>query len=268
MKVLLLGDTHGHAPALREACQVALDTGMDAIFQLGDYGYWPAAGWERQDFLKTAQRVGDQIPLYWLPGNHEDWTAYLTLCEEGEKDSDGFIIDGTVRVAPPTHSWVWENTRLGSLGGAYSVDRGVRTLGVDWFEEEVPEYEQVDELPDKLDVLLTHEAPLNLARAMGWRPWPYKIDEELSNQSQNVIWVAMTKTRPEFLVHGHWHNQIVYPCDGTTVFGLNMSSGVATHLASCILDLEAKRVYTWNEYLYKEDEDGEADDHEGPSGQR
>lgn len=256
MRLMLLGDTHGHAPALRDALSVALETGIDAIFQVGDYGYWPAAGWERTDFLKTAQKIGDQIPLYWLPGNHEDWTAYLTLCEEGEIDSDGFIIDGAVRVAPPTHSWTWEGIRFGSLGGAYSVDRGVRELGYSYFDEELPEYGQVDSLPDKLDVLLTHEAPVNLARHFGWKPWPFPIDEELSAQSQGVIALAAQKTSPGLLVHGHWHTQIKYPFGSTTVVGLNQSSGVHPHKCSMVLDMEARKAYDWNQFLYDQEGEG------------
>ena len=61
------------------------------------------------------------------------------------------------------------------LGGAYSIDRYARTEGVDWFPEEIPSREEYEEGLDNLekcgyrvDYIITHTAPFEVAAALGY----------------------------------------------------------------------------------------------------
>lgn len=245
MKFLLLGDVHGVSGCLRRAIMKAEELGLDAIFQVGDFGYWPRSGTTRKSYIATAS--GSSVPVYWLPGNHEDWDDYEAFLEATDDyDDDGFAMWGAMRISPKVHSWEWDGLKFGVLGGAYSVDRSLRTLGESYFDQEIPEWSDVDKLPDKLDVLLTHEAPLNIAHRDNWRPLPvhWEVDWDLSTQSQAVIRAAITKTDPGLLVHGHWHYRTEYyaPGSDTLCLGLDQATG-DDYDCMAIFDTEAKALY-------------------------
>lgn len=244
MKLLLVGDTHGVGPALARAINLAVEWELDAVFQVGDFGYWPRSVTSEGTYIAMA--VESPVPVYWLPGNHEHWDDYEGLLEALGRDDDGFGVWGGMRISPKVNSWVWDGWRFGVLGGAYSVDQSMRTEGKSWFPQEQPQFEDVDLLPDKLDVLLTHDAPMNLARAHGWgTPKGWHIDQRLSDQSQTVVWMAMTKTQPGLLVHGHWHIRINYhvPDSDTFCQGLDQASGGDAINCMMVLDTEKRALY-------------------------
>lgn len=247
MKLLLLGDTHGVGNCLARAINFAQAEQLDAIFQVGDFGYWPRSGTTRNSYIAMAAE--SPVLVYWLPGNHEDWDDYEAVTEALDKDDDGFCVWGSMRIAPKTNSWTWDGLKFGSLGGAYSVDRSMRTEGQSWFPQEMPEYSDVDNLPDDLDILLTHEAPINLADALGWTtPKSWKIDKVLSGQSQGVILSAVNRTLPALLVHGHWHVRMNYYVNGTFCQGLDQASAADI---DCMMVLDTERQALYDLYQFK-----------------
>jgi len=125
-KILMLGDTHGYHEHVEWAASVAEAEKADAIFVLGDFGYW-----EHGDggfFLdKCSAIVSDYgVPIYWLDGNHENHTwlreRYIDNAEI-PRDEDGFVIirPGLLH-APRAHTWTWNGYKFMALGGAYSID--------------------------------------------------------------------------------------------------------------------------------------------------
>jgi Icc-related predicted phosphoesterase len=251
MKILLLGDTHGVGGSLARAINFVQAEGLDAVFQVGDFGYWPRSGTTRKSYIALAAE--SPVPVYWLPGNHEDWDDYEAVLEALDRDDDGFAIWGSMRISPKVHHWMWDGLKFGVLGGAYSVDRALRTLGESYFEQEIPEFSDVDKLPtEKLDILLTHEAPMNLAVAHGWGPLPkaWKVDWDLSNQSQNVIKAAMEKTQPDLLVHGHWHIRLDYWVPGFDTFCQCLDQASASDY-DCMMVLDTERKALYDLYQYK-----------------
>jgi predicted phosphodiesterase len=248
VKILLLGDTHGVGPSLSRAINFAQAEGLDAVFQVGDFGFWPRGGTTRNSFIAVASQ--SPVFVYWIPGNHEDWDEYETILSALDRDVDGFGVWGSMRIAPKTHSWCWDDLCFGSLGGAYSVDRSMRTEGKSWFPQEMPEWTDLDALPDKVDVLITHEAPVNLADAHGWStPRGWVIDKALSAQSQGVIAAACHNTRPSLLVHGHWHIRMNYYLKeiGTFCQGLDQASS-SDYDCMMVLDTERKALYDLYQY--------------------
>lgn len=259
MKILILGDTHAYDQAIAHAYSEGAELGIDRIFQVGDFGYWPrkiVGSIGESQFLATVNRLGAKygIPCYWLPGNHEDWDSYDTLIEEGPWDEDGFIVHGWMRATPRVHRWIWDGIRFGSIGGAFSIDRFVRKEGWSWFTQEVPRWEDVDRLGNEpVDVLLTHDAPVNVATEI----WGQRLlrfqpsEEEEARRSQAVIAAAMANVRPNITFHGHWHGRTQYKHDGMTVQGLNQASGEPLVYSSAILDTVKRRWYSVNEFMYE-----------------
>ena len=68
-----------------------------------------------------------------------------------------------------------EGTKFFTFGGAYSIDKGYRTEGIDWFPEEIPsrnEYEEgwknLEKAGFQVDYILSHTGPREVVAAMGY----------------------------------------------------------------------------------------------------
>jgi predicted phosphodiesterase len=256
MKILVAGDVHGapdryhHGYLARKAGAL----GCDAVFCLGDFGFWEhvASGVQFLDEVNTlAENTG--VPWYAIDGNHDKTS--LVLERYGALISqEGFL---TVRphllYAPRGHRWTWEGVRFMSLGGAYSTDKEYRlweeaknhksieqqnryrreaghperdsdTSGTLWFpEEEITDAQIEDILADQspIDVLFTHDKP------RGSHPgWNRKDLEECWPNQDRIQRVAVA-LKPKLLMHGHLHykyNQMIRIGDDNTwcdVYGLD-----------------------------------------------
>ncbi|MEZ4222112.1 MAG: metallophosphoesterase [Polyangiaceae bacterium] len=120
--LVVLGDTHGHLDAAERAClrvQHAFQRQIDAIFQVGDFGYWPEGSAGEDPFYKeedahelpgvlargTSLVIGEsrldrrQAPLHFIRGNHEDFVALARVsrdrCEASPCGSElSYLPDG------------------------------------------------------------------------------------------------------------------------------------------------------------------------------
>lgn len=132
-KILMVGDTHGNADHVEWAASIAEDIKADAIFQLGDFGYWEHG--DDGSFLDKCNAIaGDYgMPIYWLDGNHENHTwlreRYINNTDV-PRDEYGFVrIRKHLFHAPRAHTWTWNGVKFMALGGAYSVDKDWRLSG-------------------------------------------------------------------------------------------------------------------------------------------
>lgn len=124
-RILLVGDLHANTLAASQAIDHAQAVGADLILQIGDFGYWPRDRAGQRYLLKVDARLDDAgVPLWFIPGNHEDWSAL------GRQPLDGAglrVISDRIREVPIGHRWTWGTTRWLAIGGGTSVDRHHRT---------------------------------------------------------------------------------------------------------------------------------------------
>lgn len=282
-KVVFGGDTHGDVEQVRFLIKKAKEVEAQAVFVLGDFGIWSHLDGGAFVQLVSADSSKWGIPVFFLPGNHENYD----LLEQYERDcprtSDGFVlIEPGVLYSPRGHRWTWGGTRFLSLGGAYSIDKDSRLLHdaamvrkaearkdqerslspVDryalrsphlswWPQEEINDEERDRAIEGgEVDVLLTHDKPL------ASRPdWNRKnIPECIPNQEQ--IQKVVEAVRPTLLMHGHLHYayQDTIESTGTFVHALDCdpqasrSSGGSgkRHLSYAVLDLDR----TWPSIPY------------------
>ena len=238
MRLMLAGDIHASRTHAGSLFEHATAHDVDAIFALGDFGYWPRwAGGHR--FLKRVEDLTQHsgVTMYWLDGNHEDHEMLRR-----HHIGDGFIPTHipyrtnrpeTPRFfySPRGHAWTWGRYRFMSMGGAYSTDRKWRSLGEDYFLEETITDEDVDRATAQgpIDILLTHDTPglterlTDLVIEHGRED---KFDPEAKpnrEQLARVIDVA----RPSHLFHGHYHINYSEQLDGIRITGLGRDgSGV------------------------------------------
>lgn len=243
---LFLGDSHTSTSFIIQALDLAKTLGISRVFQVGDFGWWPRAT-NGQAFIKNVAEYTKKIgvPLYWIPGNHEDWNdvqnRYDTSNEKfiRYQKSDLYLIRNGA-------SWDWDSLRFGTLGGAYSIDRGRRAKDWDWFEAEVPDDSLIPGI-GIVDVLVTHEAPVVPPAIYAAGEFRRVLE---SAESQDTIYRAMLSSKPQLLIHGHWHHYERYTIAGTTVQGLDCNFS-SLPWATCVLDSESKKLYTLNEFMYE-----------------
>ncbi len=161
-RILLVGDLHMNSRAALEVIDHAQAVKADLILQLGDFGFWPRAeldaGAEYLTVLDDALESAG-LELWFVPGNHEDWPELSKL-------PIGHDVRRAVGVRifelPVGYRWTWGSTRWLAVGGAPSVDKHLRTEGVDWFSEEEVTERLAAAIIDAggADGVVAHDAPM------------------------------------------------------------------------------------------------------------
>ncbi len=223
-RVLLLGDTHGSEQWIARAARVADDLGLDGIVQVGDFGYLPRDGWH-QRFLDTAERLLADVgtPLWFLRGNHDDADALERLVRSGHTDEVGALrVSPHIRYLPCGTRWKWGATRLGALGGAFSVNRRELVEGTTWWAGEVIEPAAVTRLGTApLDVLVTHEAPLRSRTIRDRYAYVGGPVDEVCTTQRRLVDDAVRATGADVVVHGHHHTRYEERSGSSLIVGLD-----------------------------------------------
>ncbi|MBK8445258.1 MAG: metallophosphoesterase [Micropruina sp.] len=161
-RILLAGDLHMNKRAALEVIDHAQAVNADLILQVGDFGFWPRAryggGVEYVTILDDALESAG-LELWFVPGNHEDWPepSKLPIGHDGRRAAGARIVE-----LPVGYHWTWGATRWLAVGGAPSVDKHLRTEGVDWFPEEEVSERQAAAVIDAgpAEVVVAHDAPM------------------------------------------------------------------------------------------------------------
>lgn len=278
--LLVAGDIHGDPQHIAYLFERAINQDVQAILNVGDFGYWehqPGGG----AFLDlcSSLAVDNDMPLYWIDGNHENHTMlrerYGPNGENYKPTDEGFWeIRPGVYYIPRGTRWTWNGVRLMGLGGAYSVDKDyrlareqgrvsiewgwtaghVRKFGATgpgtmwWPEEELSDEELEFALsdPEPLDILFSHDKP----RASN-PPWNRK-DLLECYPNQDKIQTVIRNLTPKLVVHGHLHfryeDQIRARDDLTTyVVGLDCNPDQPSdlHNKKAWAEFEAQRLRSW-----------------------
>jgi predicted phosphodiesterase len=213
MKLGLLGDLHGDLEHLLIVARTMWARGVDVIIQTGDFGFTWGSDNYRRDLDKISRRLRSRgQTLYWVDGNHEDFDV---LYNKFPVDPDGLRrLRPNIIHMPRGYRTVLSSGRiLAVLGGANSIDRSLRTEGVDyWPDESITESDLAALGTEHADILIGHEAPLNvpdldreLAATSGtWRP----SEEEYAADGRRMFHRAFMAVRPRLVVSGHYHRHV------------------------------------------------------------
>ncbi|MGE4299805.1 MAG: metallophosphoesterase [Desulfovibrionaceae bacterium] len=172
MNILIVGDIHG----LWGTLNVLINRKRpDLVLQCGDFGHFPhlvelARGRDEggmflrptypQDTAECVKlRIGQdqRVELRFCDGNHEDHDDLRNLAKgkrEAVEMAPGLFYQprGSTLTLPDGRVVLF-------MGGAKSVDWQLRKEGRDWFPREQVTAEDVADLPDKVDIVISHTAP-------------------------------------------------------------------------------------------------------------
>jgi hypothetical protein len=234
VRVLALGDTHGDSKWCVEVTRIAGEHGVERILQVGDFGYWPniefdlvggqRVMWADWFLGEIAWACSEYGVAEWIviDGNHDDHESLQTVLRQQPDDDGLYRLSSRVRYSSRGNSFKLAGVSFGTLGGAASIDAYLEEWGVDfggtpyqrgkdWFPDlERPSMSDVERLPGSLDVLLTHEAPMevDLSHLNGFPNIciPPEV-QELTDEPRSVVSAALHATQPNLLIHGHWHGR-------------------------------------------------------------
>lgn len=214
MLTAFAGDWHGNTHWARRCLMTLATEGCRTVYHLGDFGLWP--GGDGKDYLTRVHRALEENDqnIFIVLGNHEDYDRVSLM----HSDDAGWLYLKNyprMRFAPRGHVWLDGDTRMAALGGATSIDRRLRKPGQSWWSEEEITKLNVDSLVanvvakewERVDVLLTHDAPAGLRR-VGMTPKPEWFTEEIEHDAWSgrlLLREAADSVCPRWLIHGHWH---------------------------------------------------------------
>jgi len=202
-KIMIMGDVHAEFGAMNSVLQKHKP---DIILQCGDFGYWPKFK------LKSYPKIPISSKLYFCDGNHEDHWSLLRI-EKNKTSNEVFsncfyMKRGSVLELP-------DGRKVLFMGGAESIDKYHRTIGIDWFPEETISISDINSLPDEdIDIIISHACPTD---------FEFKTDYKLkcNDPSRKALDYVFDKYKPSLWYFGHWHRYMVGNINKCKWIGLN-----------------------------------------------
>jgi len=213
--VLLVGDTHADTRWLTgQVLPRAAEQGVGAVVVVGDFGYWRDA----QSFLRAARtaRANFGVDVWFLDGNHEEFPYLKSDVAEcrvaGDNERSPVQLGESLFYMPRGSVVEIGKLRTLVMGGAVSIDRLMRTDGVDWFMDEALDNADIHagQQAEGIDVMLGHDAP------SGWNipglTDPHRMSAAWRAQLPNCyehrdrLREVFEVAQPRLYVHGHYHS--------------------------------------------------------------
>ncbi len=194
---IVCGDFHAYFKKVNKFLNKKPD--VKTILQCGDFGYWPkfhnvtytTSYGRNKGFDQYALRNKD-TQIYFCDGNHEDHESLRSL-ENNEIMKNVFYMKrGSVLTLP-------DGRKVLFIGGAYSIDKDIRTPGKDWFPEEIISQQDIYNLPDtEIDIVISHTAPTE------FKVFDYHMDF-FKDSSRDALSYVLQKYHPKLWYFGHMH---------------------------------------------------------------
>ncbi len=201
--IRIVGDLHGDLHKL-----IALSQDLscqDYMIVCGDFGFI-FFGDENEkkelDFIEVVVKP----TLLFVDGNHENFPAIFAYPEEVWHGGTVHRIRKNILHLMRGQIFEIEGKTLFTMGGAYSIDKHMRTEGFSWWPEEIPtdaDYKTATKnLMDHhmhVDYILTHTAPKEMILRMGFVPDGH--DMELTGYLEWLLYEVNFK----HWYSGHFH---------------------------------------------------------------
>lgn len=196
--IYVVGDIHGDWGSLNA---FMAEKRPKAILQTGDFGWWPQFEvrkrtlYRQKGWSHKGLKVPDGCTVYWCDGNHENHEDLAKYSEPTE------LYKGVVYMPRGSTLTLEDGRRVLFMGGAESIDKMQRTLGLDWYEEEIINQYDIDQAlsRDKVDIVISHTVP---------REWiPADREEKLNDPSRHALSRVLEHHKPKLWYSGHWHKE-------------------------------------------------------------
>ena len=204
--IILTGDTHGEQSRFDTLLLQgeANWTEKDTLIVTGDFGYIFRNNAFEHVFLNELEKK--KYTICFCCGNHENFDALYQYNVENWNGGKVHRIRKNVYHLMRGQIFTIEGKKIFTFGGAYSIDRYMRSEHYSWWKQELPCSEEYEEAIENLkrhkhevDLVVTHTAPTELIRRMGFTPDHHDI--ELTGFLE---WIMYEVKYKEWFF-GHWH---------------------------------------------------------------
>lgn len=218
--IALTGDTHNNiedffqkARLFEKKANRSLNK-KDYLIVLGDFGFLAKTNLlEKQKLILDMFEIEPFTTLF-IDGNHENFEAINNLEKINMFDGVvGKVSDHCFHLKRG-HIYNINNKKILTIGGAKSIDREYRTLGIDFFEEEILNFEEENLVFDNIklhnhnvDYVLTHTGPsfvVDYLLKKGRYLYRYY------DPTDKFLWEVEKKLNYEKWYLGHFHLDIEY----------------------------------------------------------
>jgi len=196
MKIIVVGDLHGDWGSLNTLISKKRP---DVILQCGDFGWWPAL--EKGGKWKLKGIKTKDTRVYFCDGNHEDHPSLMGFVKNYNSPCELYK---NVFYCP--RGMTMDIDGLGTIlfaGGADSIDKVYRIMGLDWFPEELLSVRDENRLLDakKSDIVISHTCPNEVDIL------DLTTDYKNEDPTRKVLSEVLFTHKPRKWFFGHWHKQ-------------------------------------------------------------
>ncbi len=204
--IYVTGDTHGDINRFNDVNMSGESswTKDDFLIICGDFGFIFKDNNEEK--LKLDELDKKPWTLLWLDGNHENFNALSEYPVEEWNGGKVHRIRKNILHLMRGQVFTIEGKTFFTMGGAYSVDRYMRVKDITYWSRELPDNDEYNEAIKnvtahckKIDYILTHTAPREIIRRMGYVPDPH--DMELTGFLEWIMYECEYK----HWYFGHFH---------------------------------------------------------------
>ena len=202
--IYVTGDTHAERMHFLNYRIDPNWTADDIHIVCGDWGFLLRDNEVEHQFLDLLEQR--PCTFCFVDGNHEHFPAIFRYPEELWNGGRIHRIRKNVIHLMRGQVFTLQGKKIFTFGGAYSIDRDARVLNSSYWEEELPTPEEYREAirnlelhGNEVDYILTHTAPREMIRRMGYTPDPHEM--ELAGFLEYVMY--QVKHRHWYC--GHWH---------------------------------------------------------------
>lgn len=184
-KIGITGDIHGDLSLKR--IKKAIEKGYDLLIVVGDFGYvWDNS----KEELKTLEIIENiPITILFIDGNHENFNLLKEYPISKWNGGNVRFIRKNIIHLLRGEVFNINDKKYFTFGGAKSVDRFMRTENVDFWEEEMPNLEEMNKgisnleiNENKVDYVLTHTCSSEMLKKVV----NYPEDDDLTRYLQFI----------------------------------------------------------------------------------
>ena len=197
--LIFVGDIHGELRSLVWTASERYKIRNANLVVLGDFG----VGFDNRikyDYQRCKNKLEKHnLEIYAMRGNHDDpswFTGDEKLKEEFPRIH--FIEDHKILTL--------SGKTIYPIGGGGSTDISRRVEGKSWWPGEYITRKPVEELPNKVDIIISHEAPLT------FEPVISRYDETPESQylkileGRNYLSTVLNEVTCKYWFYGHYHS--------------------------------------------------------------
>ena len=204
-RIAIAGDWHADTDYGVAAIDHAAKRDAGVLLHMGDFGYNFTDSY--LNALDDALRRHD-LELGFVDGNHENFDRLLAqpVAADGLRHLRERIVH-----LPRGFRWRWGTTRCLAVGGAYSIDRFLRTAGKSWWPQETITVAQARDIitAGRADVMFCHDCPagIEVPGAACDRFGCPAEELQRSEVHRDLLRSIVDAVRPARVWHGHFHHR-------------------------------------------------------------